>query len=200
MYFFESTKIMELNEKNYQQSMESKHFSGVCNEQEVVLKWKTASEKNVSHFDILQLSENQLWDKIGEVAAVGNSSTTNEYSFATRLNNGVQYYNLRSVDFDGREELFYLISVVCAFQNDEWLVYPNPAKHQLIIQLSSEEEMKDGIQLIDPSGKLVLQNEISVAQGANIFQVNLSDLAQGIYLVRLRNSPTKPVIKLVKED
>ncbi|HNP54956.1 MAG TPA: hypothetical protein PKK69_10060, partial [Ferruginibacter sp.] len=64
------------------------------------LSWKTASESNTHHFNVLRSADGiQFNQKIGEVAAAGNSQTIRAYQFIDRTPAGKwNYYRIESVD------------------------------------------------------------------------------------------------------
>ena len=71
----------------------------------VILNWKTGSELNNDHFDIMRSSDGRRFLKIGEVK--GSGTTSNEVSYTYRditPISGPNYYKLNQVDFDGSYE------------------------------------------------------------------------------------------------
>jgi hypothetical protein len=70
--------------------------------------------------------------------------------------------------------------------NSSFNVYPNPANDRVTVVFSSYKEEGYNIRLIDISGRTVLnQNNISVI-GENQYQMNISELSKGIYMVMLQ--------------
>jgi len=68
-----------------------------------VLHWSTASEQNNKGFAVERSSDATNWKQIAFVAGKNNSSAVNNYS-ATDFapSNGVNYYRLKQIDFDGK--------------------------------------------------------------------------------------------------
>jgi hypothetical protein len=56
-------------------------FTAVKNELNAELKWTTASEYNTLRFDVLHSADGISYEKLGEVNAAQNSTTTKTYSF-----------------------------------------------------------------------------------------------------------------------
>lgn len=141
------------------------------------LQWTTASEQNVSHFE-LQQSLNQIdWQAKGNVAAAGNSSAEQSYSQKISLAPGVaNYFRLKTVDNDGRYSLSDVRKVSCS-GTAEINIYPNPASDAVTV-----DGITAGSTLIlsDVSGKI-----ISEKRAAGTYEkLQLKGLASGIYFLR----------------
>lgn len=68
-----------------------------------LLQWETASEENNDYFAIERLNENGYYVTIGTVDGNGTSSQPHQYSFTDEMPfNGVNYYRIRQVDFNGQ--------------------------------------------------------------------------------------------------
>lgn len=79
-------------------------------------------------------------------------------------------------------------------KEDHFTVYPNPAKSLLTVH-STQGNVKTVYELVDVLGKLVLKGESSV----NDFTIQVSDLKQGIYFLRLSSNGRMAQKKIVKE-
>jgi uncharacterized repeat protein (TIGR03803 family) len=82
------------------------------------------------------------------------------------------------------------------------VVYPNPAKDQLTIQLTNVSESRIYIVITDILGKMVQQERVVVNTNQNQVQVNISELKQGIYLLKVMNESGESVgsEKIVKGE
>jgi len=76
------------------------------------LSWTTATEINNSKFIIERASSELNWQPIVEIPGSGNSFNYKAYSYVDVLPmNGVNYYRLKQVDYDGQFQLSKVISV-----------------------------------------------------------------------------------------
>jgi hypothetical protein len=67
-----------------------------------LLTWVTASETNCDYFAVERLNENNVWNEIGRVDGNGTTSQTSYYNYTDEMPyEGVNYYRLRQVDYDG---------------------------------------------------------------------------------------------------
>jgi hypothetical protein len=70
-----------------------------------------------------------------------------------------------------------------------FLLYPNPAENAVYLQvegLTSDEAIQ--FQIIDLTGKMLQQKLINAQAGSNQFTIDLANLANGIYMLRLQVS------------
>jgi len=67
-----------------------------------LLTWSTASETNCDYFSVERLNENNVWNEIGRVDGNGTTSQTSYYNYTDEMPyEGINYYRLRQVDYDG---------------------------------------------------------------------------------------------------
>ncbi|MDA3911633.1 MAG: hypothetical protein PF448_09775 [Bacteroidales bacterium] len=87
-------------------------FSAFTLQNKVILNWVTASEKNNEKF-ILQRSSNGVdFENIAEIKGHGDSYETIQYQYTDEKPlQGISYYRLKQVDFDGTLSLTYPVSV-----------------------------------------------------------------------------------------
>ena len=77
-------------------------FSSVCSDNDVAIKWSTASENNSMHFEVESSVDAVNWEAIAVVDAAQFSTSLIDYAIlhegAAREKN---YYRLKQVDTDG---------------------------------------------------------------------------------------------------
>jgi hypothetical protein len=77
-------------------------FSGYYNGSHSVLNWETHSEQNNDYFALYHSTNGKTFERIGTVSGSGNTTTLLNYSFEHRTPHpGINYYKLKSVDYDG---------------------------------------------------------------------------------------------------
>ena len=115
--------------------------------------------------------------------------------------NGLAYYRLRQIDFNGTEEIYGPISVSCEASKSSMIVYPNPNNGSFTIEISSDEiHTHANLYLTDMTGKLISSQKVNVAIGTTQIMIDDLELQKGTYLVTLIGGTTqlKPVKVLVK--
>lgn len=79
-------------------------------------------------------------------------------------------------------------------------VYPNPANENVSIQYNAAVSGNHSISLSDMTGKMISNENFAAQKGSNLKQINLSDLAAGIYMLSIADeNGTQNHIRLIKE-
>ena len=87
-------------------------FSVSKKENQNELIWTTASETNNDYFIVEYSSNGEIWNEIEKIAGAGNSNIENTYFTTHReFENGINYYRLKQVDFDGTLSTHDIISI-----------------------------------------------------------------------------------------
>jgi hypothetical protein len=88
-------------------------FTGLYDNEETILNWKTASENNNDHFSIHHSSDGKSFELIGTVKGAGDAEMEQSYTFIhQRPDKGINYYKLSSIDYDGTVYEKGIISVL----------------------------------------------------------------------------------------
>lgn len=165
-------------------------FSSSLNKDEQVeLIWETLSEYNNSHFDIEHSSDGFNFENIGRVSGAGHSSNSRNYEFLHSLpNQGLNYYRLKQVDYDGNYE--YLNTIVQELSSSTFFVL----NYQTYSILSFKLKQPAQLLILDFSGRTI--NSSALQAGEQI--LNLSDLHKGKYLIRIHTNMEQKVIPIAR--
>jgi endoglucanase Acf2 len=161
-------------------------FKGEKKETTSLLTWETASEINVHSFEMERSDDGIHFVKIGTVIAKGGLNKTLGYSF-TDMNPmyGTNYYRLKIMDIDGKYSYSVIVQVNFGDTNEVYL-FPNPADDVLYISVSGAENYT--VSIYDNIGQ-----EVVMEKGQK--KINISTLANGIYLVKIFIENQPVVIK-----
>ncbi|MEY3409235.1 MAG: hypothetical protein RIS02_962, partial [Pseudomonadota bacterium] len=149
-------------------------FSSVCLDNDVAIKWTTASENNSMHFVVETSTDGVNWEVLSVVPAAQFSTSILNYAIthegAARNKN---YYRLIQVDLDGAVEFFNVIYANCGDVAGEPVVFPNPSNGNFTIDFSGAE-MKGVVQLsiMNAEGKEISNREFNLEEGVNTYQIN----------------------------
>lgn len=77
---------------------------------------------------------------------------------------------------------------------NEVLVYPNPVSNQLNVQLVNDQASIQSIELLNSSGKLMILETKSITNG---YQIELEQLPDGLYFLRLKSNEAQVIKKLI---
>lgn len=160
-------------------------FTAIPNNGTVDLDWSTASERDNDYFVPERSRDGKNFEAFGTVQGNGTTSKISNYSFTDYTPyEGISYYRIRQVDYDGRYDFSAVIPV--RFGNDAGAVqmYPNPATDQVWILIPSTETGPALVELYDLSGKLMMNQAVVLQRGSNAFSLDLSEIPSGIYVLR----------------
>jgi hypothetical protein len=182
-------------------------FTANKKEKSVILDWSTSSEINGSHFEIERSQDLNFWSKIGEIKAIGESSTLQEYDFLddklplnARNDHKIFYYRLNMFDNDGQSEYSNVRSVRFDFDGEaDFLVYPNPSINEVYVNLSNitPQTGEALLQIVNSNGQLV--KKVTLATSDDI-RVDVSDLTAGVYHFVTRQGEKTYTQKVIKID
>ena len=177
-------------------------FNATLSNKKVSLNWVTGMEKELSHFVIERSTNGVDYVEAGRVTAKGSSNVKIDYSFQDILNSsakGMIFYRLRMVDIDSR----YQYSTVRAIRVTELkedvkiLAYPNPVTTELRITLPQDwQDRKVSYGLYNTNGQLVKQMVNNKSGQTEI--MNVSDIAVGLYIMKVSNGDESAIQRIVK--
>lgn len=178
-------------------------FNVSCDENQIDIQWTTASEQNSSHFVVEKSRDLINWTSVSQVQAAGSSNHEIDYS-SVDLNgsNGVFYYRLKQVDYNGKSEIYGPISVNCDNSQNEMNVYPNPSNGDFTVEINwNKPNTSTQIQIIDLTGKIIQEMDLNLNVGTTQVAFNQENLQMGTYLIRIQESNLglKPVRLVIKK-
>ena len=155
-------------------------FNAKCEENKVILSWKTAQEQNSSRFDIEKSRDGIHWTVAGNMLAAGNSNNEKSYSFTDNNIVPNSSYRIAEHDLDGRVQYTSIIRSSCT-ATDAFSLWPNPVNDVVFINIVTNIESKVSIRIFDGKGALMkIQNE-NILSGSNQLNINMNSLAKGVY-------------------
>ncbi len=156
---------------------------------EVELRWQTASETNNLRFDIMRSSDGDNFEKIGSVPGHGTTNEVHSYSFIDRdVNSGDYYYRLKQVDIDGTtvETEKQHVNIPYPEKYELGDNYPNPFNPSTSIPFSLRDAGTVKITVYNIIGqeiKVVTNRQFTA--GVHHVLFNGRGMATGVYFYRL---------------
>ncbi|MFZ1498070.1 MAG: T9SS type A sorting domain-containing protein, partial [Saprospiraceae bacterium] len=152
------------------------------------LDWTTSSEVNSAYFNIERSNDQRSWQTIGIVNAKGHSENTAYYTFkdVTPLK-GIGYYRLKMADTNGNYDYSPIKSVNLS-TGIHLFVYPNPTSHTLQVTFNTATNNDVVFNIHNTNGQLVKSISQTAVEGANYASVEVSDLTDGLYIIRLTDN------------
>jgi hypothetical protein len=167
-----------------------------CNNQNVELKWVTASEINNDYFSIERSIDGINWQLVTKVDGAGNSTLIKNYSYTdVRQHNDISYYRLKQTDFDGQFEYSAIIAIEkCEEDISELAIYPNPANGILNLSYEGNKSQIISTSIYSALGELVYYSEFY--QSKIVFENKLN----GIYSLQVNLGSESIIKKFVVVD
>lgn len=182
-------------------------FAASVTDNYVILNWQTATETNNSGFEIeRKVGSGQTvgdWKTIGFVLGFGTTTEPKSYTFEDcAVSNGVYYYRLKQIDFDGSFEYSNIIEVLVGNPMTFFLEqnFPNPFNSITTIIYSIAEPSNLVLKVYNTLGEevAVLVNEEKDA-GKYSLRFNAQELPSGVYLYKLDASGSSGEYNFVKK-
>jgi len=165
-------------------------FSAKQIDDNIHLKWQTATELNNQGFEIERKTENSEWRIIGFKEGNGTTAEAHYYSFIDENTpSGKNQYRLKQIDYDGRFEYSKTVEVdvlvVSSFSLEQ--NYPNPFNPSTKIKYYIPTISIVNIKVFDALGKEVatLVNEEKPAGTYEVIFIDETP-SSGIYFYHLR--------------
>ena len=179
--------------------VELSSFTGKQVNDDVILNWSTATEKNNQGFEIQRKAENEFYS-IGFIEGHGTTTETNNYYFTDHnIQSGTYTYRLKQIDYDGAtsfsEEVIVEVSNPASFVLNQ--NYPNPFNPSTNIKFSTQNAGFTNLSIYNLLGEKVgeLVNEVLPA-GEHNYVFNATNLPSGIYVAKLAAGSYNETIKM----
>lgn len=159
----------------------------------VNLNWATASEQNNSHFEVNRSTDATNFTKIGEVAGNGTTNTAKNYNYTDNSPAvGVNYYQLKQVDNDGKSALSGVVSAKVGLSQNN--VSVSAGKAAVTVNYKALGSGKATFTVYSVSGAKLASATQNVSVGAN--QVNIPvQLGNSLHLLQVQQAGESVSVK-----
>lgn len=164
-------------------------FNAKSENNQSLLTWQTASEKENAYFGIEHSTNATHFREIAQVKGNGTTAQTTDYQYVhTTPSVGANYYRLRQVDFNG--------SITHSPIRSVWVngkgkisLFPTVSQHEITLR-TNDNDLTHKYEIYNMLGERVLFGEM---QGEKIIAV--STLSRGVYVLKINGEN----LKFVKE-
>jgi Secretion system C-terminal sorting domain len=184
-------------------------FKAVQEDKSVLLNWKTANERNVSHFEVERSTTAQNWITIAKISA---SDIKNPLSFSKNTEgayfskdedaftqSNTVLYRLKMVNQDGSFTYSKAITLQRTGDFSRLKLYPNPAHNALQLTIESNKNTTQTIDIVDIIGKAWQQTTVNLSKGQNQQTFDVQALPSGVYFLKMTdNKGINQTLKWVK--
>ena len=170
-------------------------FEGEAAAERVTLRWETTIERDNAGFRIERRSARGEWTNVGYVVGTGTTDEPQQYRFEDAdlpYAADTLHYRLRAVKAEGAASVSDPIAVAQSGVDALTLLgtYPNPASSRATVRYAipddrrADEEAR--LALYDALGRRVRTIPVSGEAGRHERRFRVSDLASGLYILRLQ--------------
>ncbi|HSN09863.1 MAG TPA: T9SS type A sorting domain-containing protein, partial [Hanamia sp.] len=164
-----------------------------------VVDWTVDNQDATSNYFGIERSTNGTdFSQVGTMNATSNSNASYSYTDNNINLSGAVYYRLKMVDKDGQFSYSDIKSVQFANSGFAVTLYPNPIQSFTKLNITLDQAQVIKVSVNDALGNTIQQLQITGIKGMNEKTLDLSNVPNGTYMVRIQagqNSKTLSIIK-----
>ncbi len=159
------------------------------------VEWKSVTEATGDVFELERSADGKMFTRIATVAANGKPSTYLQWDESPVQ--GVNYYRAKLMDANGRYSYSKVVSATVAGTNTFAIeAYPNPVHNTVSVKVNGMVSGKGSVVVTDVTGKVV--GTVTTVEN-NSAELNVSHLANGMYLLKYTDDVRNESIKINKQ-
>lgn len=162
------------------------------NNDHILISWKTATEKNVSHYEVERSRDAVHFEQIGSVRGPSGGYSTmpniyylNDWDVQPSV---LYYYRVKNIDFDGSYE-YSPIASAKIMSNSGLIVgdiFPNPSKNgEGGFYITAPENGEVVIEIFNVLGQYFGEQRFPFSEGKNLIPLSYSNYPSGNYIVKI---------------
>jgi hypothetical protein len=163
-------------------------FKANISDGQSVLNWTTNANNSTEYFEVQRSLDGNNFTTVARILAQPSGNAVGDYSFREEIssfNTPYIFYRLK-IKMSVKAIVYSnILRLNLPIQKNEVLIYPNPAKDNIQLALTSDKKQEMKMMVYDFTGRLVEVKEFSLKQGTNVFSVNINQLKPGAYMVQL---------------
>ncbi|MCP4440099.1 MAG: T9SS type A sorting domain-containing protein [Aureispira sp.] len=164
------------------------HMTAKRQEDNILINWTTETETNNNYFIVERSVDGIEFSEIDRVDGAGTSSSANTYAVLDENPMATyNYYRIQAIDFDGSVKQSKVVAVDMGDPSSIAVeLSPNPVNKDLNVRVNTDLGGTIRLEVYDVIGQQVTYIEnLNVLEGENQVALDVSDWAEGIYLLRI---------------
>lgn len=177
-------------------------FEGDAQANGNALKWLTATEIDNDYFTLERSLDGFNFETIYTEKGAGTISTPQAYEYLDeQATNGISYYRLSQTDFDGSSSIAGIISIERKQTSNIEIhsLHPMPINDLLNIEIAAENDEQINIQVYNLAAQILISEIQQMQAGLNAFNINMSGLPSGVYLLEIESNGLLLREKIIKQ-
>ena len=133
------------------------------------VEWKVENEINIRQYEIESSVDGSRFVTIGVKAPINNHGGAADYLLIdTKPVDGYNYYRVRSIDVDGKEQYTGVVKVFTGGAQPEMNVFPNPVTDEGIhLHFTSQPAGVYNVRLLNKLGQVIIYKQINHSGGSS---------------------------------
>jgi hypothetical protein len=149
------------------------------------LQMNITDNGNPGNTDLLGIT---IWNRLGGLWFASNWNGTSTVQQVISAGNEVVHSNS---SFRPTSENELIVST------ESMTAYPNPAGDHITVSFNCTSEERYAVSIIDLTGRTILSEVVNAAEGNNIHEISLKNVAKGMYILLLENANTKEQKRII---
>jgi hypothetical protein len=146
-----------------------------------VLEWETASEVNLYRYELESSADGINWTMVDAIEPNKNTGLR-KYQVSDQHPTRIQYYRLKSLDFDGSAQISKTIVIKRLPKlNEAFRIFPNPVEDQLEL-FDTNFGQSDSYKIVNTTNQIVMSGCLYDGR------INVGYLPTGLYIIELKTS------------
>ncbi len=175
------------------------YFKGENTKEANILKWATASEENHAYFELEKSLDGLNFKTLSTFNKQEDNISKKHLTYQHRDEACNAYYRLKQYDYNGAFKYHNTVYLENDIENIVPQVFPNPANNSLTISYTAKTNTPTMITLLDISGREILRETAVFNPDNKEIKLNIENLQNGLYFVRIDNGFKSFQKKIVKE-
>ena len=170
-------------------------FTAIAENRGAKLSWSTVTEKDNKHFVVSRSTNGSTFTQLTTIEGAGTSSVENKYQFTDKTPiNGINYYKLSQVDFNGITKDLGIKSLRFGLAANILSVFPNPTKGVATIAITAG--IYSHYSVLSIQGAILARGTIATKDIQ--VNLNLASVAAGTYIIKLTGADGNTAARVIK--
>jgi hypothetical protein len=181
--------------------VELMYIEATCENDEIRLRWATASETNCEKFVVERSVDLRKWKTVSALPGAGTINYVSIYEMTdASVPDGTYYYRLSQVDFDGAVTRYGPVSTECGFPAKSISVMPNPFADELLVHADGLGQCEMSVRVYNSVGGELMSFSRLVDSDSYTTGIATSHFPDGPYLIAVSCGGLVKTFKNVKHN
>ena len=179
-------------------------FTGTRVNNQNIIRWTTASEKNNAGFELQSSTDAVTFKPVAFIATKssnGFSSTQLHYEYTDIISGGTVWYRLKQVDKDGKAWYSNILTIRGENVKGFTLAtFPNPSQGNITLKTVTDKAVAGTIVIRDLTGRKMMEQQVTLTRGESHITLPTGKLPAGTYILQVTSTEgvLQGIMKIVR--